>query len=153
MNCPARGTPREVDLGDEPNVVVNDPTTSGAHQHARNPSHRGARAMKEKHRTPIIVVNSAPSSGREQAIPDEESAGVTGGESGGVSALLLRSRLQSPPPVMPALDPSGNTSSRPSDNASSHLSRNYCGLPSGRTSAHPLRPRLPSPPPVTPARE
>ena len=44
-------------------------------------------------------------SGREQALPDEESAGVTGGESAGVSTLLLRSRLQSPPPVMPALDP------------------------------------------------
>ena len=43
--------------------------------------------------------------GREQALPDEESAGVTGGESAGVSALRLRSRLQSPPPVMPALAP------------------------------------------------
>ena len=60
--------------------------------------------------------------GRAQALPDEESAGVTGGESVGVSALLPRSRMQSPPPVMPALDSSGNTSSRPSDNVSSCLS-------------------------------
>ena len=51
---------------------------------------------------------------------------------------------------MPALVPSGKGSSRPSDNASSRLSRNCCALPSSHTSAHPLRPRLPSPHPVTP---
>ena len=73
--------------------------------------------------------------GREKALPVEESAGVTGGESVCVSALLLRSRLQSPPPVMPALDPSGNASSHPSDTSSSPLSRNCCALPSGHASA------------------
>ena len=87
--------------------------------------------------------------GRERALPDKESAGVTGGESAGVSALLLRSLLQSPPPVMPVLDPSTNAS-RPSDNSSSRISRNCWALPSGHTSAHPLRPRQPSPPPVIP---
>ena len=50
---------------------------------------------------------------------------------------------------MPALDPSGNGSCRPSNNASSLLSRNFCALLSGHTSAHPLQPHLPSPPPVT----
>ena len=89
--------------------------------------------------------------GREQALPDEESTGITGGESGGVSTRLNRSRLQSPPPVMPALDPSGNASSRSSDNASSRLSRNCRAPPSGHTSARPLRSRQPSPPPVIPA--
>ena len=89
-------------------------------------------------------------SGREQPLPDEESAGVTGGESGGVSARLLRSRLRSLAPVMPALHPSSNDASRPSDNASSRLSRNCCAPPSGHTSARPLRSRLPLPPPVTP---
>ena len=60
-NCAARGTPREVDLDEEPNVYVNDPTTSGAHQHPRDPARRGARALTEKHRTPIIIVDNAPS--------------------------------------------------------------------------------------------
>ena len=88
--------------------------------------------------------------GREQALPDEESAGVTGEDSVGISALLLRSRLQWPPRVLPALDPSDNTSSRPSDNSSSRLSRNCCTLPSGHTSAHPLRPPPTVAPPAIP---
>ena len=88
--------------------------------------------------------------GREQALPDKNSAGVTGGESAGVSALLLRLRLQSPPPVIPALDPSGNASSRPSDTSSSSLSRNSCALPSGHTSADPPGPHRLWPPPVIP---
>lgn len=61
-NCPPRGTPREVDLDDEPNVHINDPTTSGAHQHPRNPTRRGNRALREKIHTPAIVIDSAPSS-------------------------------------------------------------------------------------------
>ena len=61
-HCPARGTPREVDLDDEPNAHVNDPTTSGAHQHPRDPARRGAKALREKHKTPTIVIDSAPSS-------------------------------------------------------------------------------------------
>ena len=60
--CPARGTLREVDLDDEPNVFVNDPTTSSAHQHPRDPGRRGSRALREKHDTHIIVVDAAPSS-------------------------------------------------------------------------------------------
>ena len=66
--------------------------------------------------------------GREQALLDEESTGVIGGEGRGLSACLLWSRL-----------------------ASSRLSRNYCALSSGGTSAHPLRARLLSPHPVMPA--
>ena len=85
--------------------------------------------------------------GREQALPDEESTGVMGRERGGARAPLLRSHLQLPPPVMPALDPSGNTSSHPPNNASARLSRNYCLSPpvapaitlSGPTYRRPLR--------------
>ena len=65
---------------------------------------------------------------REQALLDEESTSVIGGEGRGLSACLLRSRL-----------------------ASSRLSHNYCALSSGHTSAHPLRARLLSPHPVMPA--
>ena len=81
-------------------------------------------------------------SGREQALPDEESAGVSGGESAGVSSLLLRSRLQSPPPVMPALDPLITPPL---------ASRKLLRSPPGHTGAHPLRPCLPSPPSAMPA--
>ena len=88
--------------------------------------------------------------GREQALPDEERAGVTGGESGGVSALLLLSRLQCSPPVLPALNPSGKASSCPSDNFFSRLSRHCCALSSGHTGAHALRTCQPSPPPLIP---
>ena len=87
---------------------------------------------------------------REGALPHEESTDGTGREGGGVRARLHRSLLQSPPSVMWALHPSGNPSSRPSDNVSSGLSRNCCPLPSGHTSAHPLLPHLPSPSPATP---
>ena len=65
---------------------------------------------------------------REQALLDEESTSVIGGEGRDLSACLLRSRL-----------------------ASSRLSHNYCALSSGHTSAHPLRARLLSPHPVMPA--
>ena len=61
---------------------------------------------------------------REQALPDEESAGVTESSSGNAS--------------------------RPSDTSSSHLSRNCSTLPSDHSRAHPLRPYQPSPPLVIP---
>ena len=78
----------------------------------------------------------------EEALPDEENADVTGRESGGVRARLLRLGLQSAPAVMLALDPSGNASAR--------LSRNCCALLSGHTSSPALHPHLPLPPPATP---
>ena len=45
--------------------------------------------------------------GQEQALRDEESVGVTGGESGGVNIRRLLSLLHSPPLVMTVLNPSG----------------------------------------------
>lgn len=60
--------------------------------------------------------------GREQALLDEGSAGVTGGKRAGISARLLWSCRQSPTPVMPALDPDGNACLCPSDNSSACLS-------------------------------
>ena len=80
--------------------------------------------------------------GREEALPEELPE-----ETAQALALSFSGHACSrPPSVMPALDPSGDAPSRPSDTSSAPLSLNCCAVPSGHTSAHPPRPRQLSPP-------